>query len=505
MSSQRNGIKLALGVTGLVAAGVAAGAYTLYKQANHHDSLASLLRGMTGKSPTSSTSSSTPTNKSAAAIPSAASGPPGGPNTVATAGRSGIETKHYDGELTADEVHRLLEILSSPPDAPSEPIKDTFTHLTTLSDQLNMRLGSMQIPGALSYHILSNLSLVCVSCMSGVNKSYNTYITALLHNRDYLRRCARPGFPDGKNGRVRGHCWRIVSGSGDIAARITTAAAAGVEGGGIVPGTSTQPGDPSSTSSTPSTTITKGEIKSYYQRLVERRSADEENVLKDVHRTLIHYGAFETEDEAHQVLARVLLAYAVHDPEVGYCQGMNFVAAFLLTKMSEEHAYWALYTVMTRPQYRLRLFYLPDLSGLLVAKHQFRSLFELHLPALYQHFTANDVYSDMHTEWFMTLFTATATPRETSARIWDLFLVEGYCVIHRVALAILYRSQDVLLTQDFEGIIHHLKMAERDPDLMNPDRLLYTADMFSSITPQLLARMERQFIRAKLTQHGLDL
>jgi hypothetical protein len=62
----------------------------------------------------------------------------------------------------------------------------------------------------------------------------------------------------------------------------------------------------------------------------------------------------------------------------------------------------------------------------------------------------------------MTLFTATATPRETSARIWDLFLVEGYCVIHRVALAVLYRSQTILLTMDFEGIIHHLKVAERD-------------------------------------------
>jgi tryptophan-rich sensory protein len=38
-----------------------------------------------------------------------------------------------------------------------------------------------------------------------------------------------------------------------------------------------------------------------------------------------------------------------------------------------------------------------DLSGLLVAKHQFKSLFETHLPQLYAHFIANDVYSDMHT------------------------------------------------------------------------------------------------------------
>ena len=30
------------------------------------------------------------------------------------------------------------------------------------------------------------------------------------------------------------------------------------------------------------------------------------------------------------VSRRVLLAYAVHDPAVGYCQSLNFVAAMLL-------------------------------------------------------------------------------------------------------------------------------------------------------------------------------
>jgi hypothetical protein len=59
-----------------------------------------------------------------------------------------------------------------------------------------------------------------------------------------------------------------VSGAADIAAQVTAAANSGAD---------------SKTSKTPP--------KSYYQRLVERRSADEENVLKDVHRTLIHYGA----------------------------------------------------------------------------------------------------------------------------------------------------------------------------------------------------------------------
>jgi len=39
-------------------------------------------------------------------------------------------------------------------------------------------------------------------------------------------------------------------------------------------------------------------------------------------------------------LRRVLRAYSIYDCEVGYCQGMNFIAAMFLTYVSEEDAFW---------------------------------------------------------------------------------------------------------------------------------------------------------------------
>ena len=46
-------------------------------------------------------------------------------------------------------------------------------------------------------------------------------------------------------------------------------------------------------------------------------------------------------------LLRVLRAYAVHDPEVNYCQGMNFLAALLLIWMpSEADAFGGLVVLM---------------------------------------------------------------------------------------------------------------------------------------------------------------
>lgn len=41
-------------------------------------------------------------------------------------------------------------------------------------------------------------------------------------------------------------------------------------------------------------------------------------------------------------LRRVLRAYSCYDREVGYCQGMNFIAGMFLTFTSEEDAFWLL-------------------------------------------------------------------------------------------------------------------------------------------------------------------
>ena len=41
-------------------------------------------------------------------------------------------------------------------------------------------------------------------------------------------------------------------------------------------------------------------------------------------------------------LMNVLKAYSVHNPDVGYCQGMGFIAGLLLLHMQEEDSFWLL-------------------------------------------------------------------------------------------------------------------------------------------------------------------
>ena len=49
-----------------------------------------------------------------------------------------------------------------------------------------------------------------------------------------------------------------------------------------------------------------------------------------------------TTQSGQAALRRVLRAYSYFDPEVGYCQGMNFIAGMFLTLMTEEEAFWLL-------------------------------------------------------------------------------------------------------------------------------------------------------------------
>ena len=49
-----------------------------------------------------------------------------------------------------------------------------------------------------------------------------------------------------------------------------------------------------------------------------------------------------TTQSGQAALRRVLRAYSYYDPEVGYCQGMNFIAGMFLTLMTEEEAFWLL-------------------------------------------------------------------------------------------------------------------------------------------------------------------
>jgi len=157
------------------------------------------------------------------------------------------------------------------------------------------------------------------------------------------------------------------------------------------------------------------------------------------------------------MLRRVLRAYSVYDEEVGYCQGMNFIAAMFITYVSEEQAFWLLVAIMQDPPCQMRGLFGEGMSEAHQVLFVAQKLITQFLPRLSRHLHAENVDITMFaTQWLLTMYTS-SFPFDIVTRIWDCFLVEGWKVTYRVMLALLEGASGELIKLRFEDILGYLK------------------------------------------------
>lgn len=83
-----------------------------------------------------------------------------------------------------------------------------------------------------------------------------------------------------------------------------------------------------------------------YRILITKDTKCEDIILRDVNRTFPAHDFFRDESSGQESLYKVSKAYSVFDEEVGYCQGLSFIAASLLLHMPEEEAFSVLVSIM---------------------------------------------------------------------------------------------------------------------------------------------------------------
>ena len=81
----------------------------------------------------------------------------------------------------------------------------------------------------------------------------------------------------------------------------------------------------------------------YYYRLLQLKSKYESSILKDVDRTFPHLAFFDKDTQGYFRLYRILKALSLHMKEIGYCQGMNNIAATILLNIYNEEVYIYIY------------------------------------------------------------------------------------------------------------------------------------------------------------------
>ncbi|KAG6878283.1 hypothetical protein C0993_009641 [Termitomyces sp. T159_Od127] len=172
----------------------------------------------------------------------------------------------------------------------------------------------------------------------------------------------------------------------------------------------------------------------YYDDLLKknegRTTTSTEDIEKDLHRSLPEYAGYQSEDGIG-ALRRVLQAYSFKNPELGYCQAMNILAAAILIYMSEEQAFWLLEVLCDR---LLPGYYAPSMHGTLLDQRVFEALVQRTLPMIHDHFQVVDVQLSVASlPWFLSLF-INSMPMIFAFRIVDCFFCMGPKVLFQVGL-----------------------------------------------------------------------
>jgi len=181
-------------------------------------------------------------------------------------------------------------------------------------------------------------------------------------------------------------------------------------------------------------------------------------VLKDIERTPPHLylqgcrrssvgSTNGTAGSRRRATERLLLAYSRYHPAVGYCQGLNFVAAMLLGILDEQSAFAVFCGLIARLPEDL---YSSDPERLAQCRLQQQDIvlrsMEVELPKISQHLNSLDLDLNLFLPRWLTCLFATVLPPPATLRLWDYVLgVDGSDAVHRMALAVLGRAETKLL------------------------------------------------------------
>ncbi|KAK5118138.1 hypothetical protein LTR62_004185 [Meristemomyces frigidus] len=173
----------------------------------------------------------------------------------------------------------------------------------------------------------------------------------------------------------------------------------------------------------------------------------------------------EPETSMVQSLRRLLQAFAVHNPGIGYCQSLNFIAGLLLLFLDQdEEKSFILLEVITSV-------HLPGTHGIALEGANIdiavlMSCVKDSLPEIWKKLddkggmlgssnstTAADAATQAlrlptvslaTTAWFMSLFVGTL-PIESVLRVWDCLFLEGSRTLFRIALAVFKAGEREIL------------------------------------------------------------
>mmetsp|Transcript_17980 Transcript_17980/g.26949 ORF Transcript_17980/g.26949 Transcript_17980/m.26949 type:complete len:491 (+) Transcript_17980:102-1574(+) len=190
-------------------------------------------------------------------------------------------------------------------------------------------------------------------------------------------------------------------------------------------------------------------------------------IQADIPRTFPQLKFFHQEGPFHEPLLQILQSYVCYRPDVGYVQGMSYLAAILLLNMNTLDSFVCLANLLNQDIYFA--FFRMDVDKMQTHLRVYQALMKEKLPNLYQHFETLEIRPGMYLyEWLLTIYSR-SLKLDIAHRIWDNFLFHGQVFLFRTALGMLRMYESKFLKMNFEDC---LSILNRPPEKIN-EKILF--------------------------------
>jgi hypothetical protein len=189
-----------------------------------------------------------------------------------------------------------------------------------------------------------------------------------------------------------------------------------------------------------------------------------EVIEQDLARTFPQISVF-TKPTKLVELQDLLRAYAQTDPELGYVQGMSFIAGIFLAYMDQDSAYYCFQGVMRLHQ---REFFLPGFPRLQLTSKLLECLMQAKAPGVLAQMQENGIAFPMFTPaWFLTAFQTMDWSSDFQLRIFDMYVFYGLRSLLYIGILIIKEHEEELLDAPIEVMLPLLQHPDRSPKLLN--------------------------------------
>ena len=159
------------------------------------------------------------------------------------------------------------------------------------------------------------------------------------------------------------------------------------------------------------------------------------------------------------MLKNILTAVGFVRPEIGYCQGMNFIAGALANLIdNEEKCFWIFLTFIDNIQ--LNLLYLKNMPDFLIRVYQLKKFIEFYFPKLSNHLRRNQINIDLFfSKWLLTIF-SNYFPFDVLYHVWDVFIIDKWKSLFRFCMIIIFYMKEDMMQMDLNKFSQYFKSNE---------------------------------------------